>query len=186
MNTGAWWMAATLGAALAAAGGEATAQGVLDSWYTVALAASHNSTDEVEKLLLKGDADPDGIDSVSGHTALDYAVTYDNATMVKLLLDHGGHVDARDASGDTALHWAAELGNLAMMRLLIADKATVDAANRQGITPLMLAAAHSRPAAVRLLLASGADPNKEDFTGRDASGWAAGDPAVTAALETKR
>ncbi|HUZ72904.1 MAG TPA: ankyrin repeat domain-containing protein [Stellaceae bacterium] len=187
MSARAWFMVAALGAAFGLAGGGAAAQpGLMDSWYTVADAAAHNATAQVESLLLKGQSDPDGVNGASGRTALDYAVSFDNMTMATFLLAHGAHVDARDRSGDTALHWAAELGNLAMMRMLIAHKATVDATNRQGITPLMLAAANTQPEAVRLLIARGADPTKEDFTGRDAAGWAAGNPAVVAALDTKK
>ncbi len=187
MNVRAWVMAAAFGAALGLAGGDAAAQpGVMDSWYTIADAASHNATEQVESLLLKGGHNPDSVDGASGHTALEYAVSFNNMTMAKLLLDHDAQVDARDSSGDTALHWAAELGNLTMMRMLIAHKAAIDAANHQGVTPLMLAASHVQPGAVRLLLASGADPAKEDFTGRDATGWAAGNPAVVAALDTKK
>jgi uncharacterized protein len=72
------------------------------------------------------------------------------------------------------------------MRLLIARKAKVDFQNEQGITPIMVAADHAQPASVRLLIASGADPRKQDYTGRDAFGWAAGKPAVLQALNTKR
>jgi uncharacterized protein len=155
-------------------------------WYTVAIAASQNSTDGVKSLLLQGGNDPDGIDSTSGRTALDYAASFNNIEMAKLLLDHGAHVDARDTSGSTALHWAAERGNLEVMRMLLESKANVDAANRQGITPLMLAASHTQPAAVRFLLAHGADPKKQDFSGHDAFGWAAGKPSVVQALNAKR
>ena len=100
-----------------------------------------NETNQVADLLAKGDHDPDALESESGRTALDYAASFDNLAMAKLLLGHGAHVDARDKLGNTALHWAAERGIIDFVRLLIANKATVDATNRQGITPLMTAAA---------------------------------------------
>lgn len=170
-------------AALGFWGGDAAGA---NDWYTVAIAASRNSTEQVLALLLQGGSDPDGADSVGGRTALDYAASFNNLAMAKVLLDHGAHVDARDPSGSTALHWGAERGNLEVMRLLIDNKAAIDAQNRQGITPLMQAASHTQPSAVRLLLASGADPRKQDYTGRDAFGWAAGKPAVLQALNAKR
>jgi uncharacterized protein len=176
-------LAAALGAALAA---PAAAQSSLNSWYGIANAASHNDMAQVQELLLKGEYDPDAIDSHGGRTALDYAVSFDNTAMAALLLDHGALIDARDRDGNTALHWAAARGKLASMRLLIARKATIDAANRQGITPLIVAVQDMQPAAVRLLLENGADPKKQDFTGRDAFGWAAGKPIVLRALEAKR
>jgi uncharacterized protein len=162
------------------------AAALFGDWFTVAIAASHNSIEEVLAVLTHGGADPDVVDSTGGRTALDYAASFNNVQMAKVLLDYGAHVDGRDPTGSTALHWAAERGNLEVMRLLIADKATVDAANREGVTPLMSAASHTQPGAVRLLLANGADPKKQDYTGRDAFGWAAGKPAVMQALNAKR
>jgi ankyrin repeat protein len=166
--------------------GAGVARAQFESWYTVAIAASHNSIDQVQAALARGNADLDGPHSTSGRTALDYAASFNNVAMAKLLLEHGAHVDARDPSGATALHWAAERGNLDVMHVLIDSKAGVDVQNRQGITPLMSAASHAQPGAVRLLIASGADPKKQDYTGRDAFGWAAGQPAVTQALNARR
>ena len=177
--------ALVLGVALGLMASRATAQTDANAWYTVAVAASLNKTAQVQALLLEHSNDPDAIDSTGGRTALGYAASFGNMTMAQMLLDNGAHVDARDSFGSIALHWAAERGDLDMMRLLIEHKATVDFQNRQGITPLMVAAEHAQPAAVRLLLQSGADPRKQDYTGRDAFGWAAGKPAVVQALNTK-
>jgi len=179
------WRLVAMGlGAVVLATSEAAAQ--FDSWYTVAIAASHNSLEQVQAVLARGNADLDGVDSTGGRTGLDYAASFNNVPMATLLLEKGAKVDARDPSGATALHWAAERGNVEVMRLLIDNKASVDAQNRQGITPLMSAASHGQPSAVRLLLASGADPKKQDYTGRDALGWAAGRPAIVQALNAKR
>ncbi len=168
-----------------AAPAQAQQEGAWDSWYTVADAASHNNTQQVAALLQTGDRDPDARESTTGRTALDYAASFDNVAMAQLLLDHNAHVDWTDKLGNTALHYAAELGKLDFMRFLIAKQANVDAPNRQGITPLMAAAGQGKSAAVRLLIASGADPRKQDFTGRDAFGWGAGSPAVQQILAAK-
>jgi ankyrin repeat protein len=175
-------IAAMLGVALAFAAGRAAAQ----SMTSVAMAASRNQTEQVQALLEDRLNDPDVIDGQSGRTALDFAASFDNLTMAQLLLDHGAHIDWRDTMGDSALHYAAERGNLDVMRFLMAHGATVDFANKQGITPIMVASDHGQPDAVRLLLKSGANPKKQDFTGRDAYGWAAGRPAVVQALNTAR
>lgn len=158
----------------------------MNYWYTIAVAASHNETASVQQMLTDPTTDPDVRDGESGRTALDYAASFNNLDMAKLLLDHGAHIDWRDNLGNSALHWAAERGNVAIMRFLIERGATVDFPNTQGITPLMVAAEHGQPAAVRLLLASGADPKKQDFTGRDALGWAEGQPAAMQALNSRR
>jgi uncharacterized protein len=178
--------ALALAGALGLASGSVSAQMIAANYLSVALAAADNATEQVQELLLEGGSDPDGVDSVSKHTALDYAAAFDNVVMAKLLLDHGAHVDAHDLDKSTALHFAAERGSIEMMRFLLASHAAIDAVNRQGVTPLMLAAGHDQPGAVRFLLASGADPKRQDFTGRDAAGWAVGKPAVLEALNPKR
>jgi len=170
-------------AALAAAGAGAQES---QSWYSLAIAASHNSNDRVLELLRRGDQDPDAIDSYSGRTALDFAASFNNVAMATMLVDRGAHVDMRDPVGNTALYWAAERGSLDVMRYLLDNNAAVDVQNKRGETPLMAAAGDKQPGAVRLLIAHGADPRKQDYTGRDAFGWAAGHPAVMQALQAKR
>jgi uncharacterized protein len=153
-------------------------------WYTLVNAAAQNKTEDVEMMLRRGD-NPNYTDS-TGRTPLDYAASFGNAAMVKALLDNGARVDYRDNFGRTALHWAAEVGQSESLRLLLAAKAPVDATARQGITPLMLAAGGNKADAVKLLLAAGADPKKQDYTGRDAIGWAAGKPAALRVLQAGR
>jgi uncharacterized protein len=153
-------------------------------WYTLANAAAQNKTDDVEMMLRRGD-NPNYVDG-AGRTPLGYAAGFGNARMVKSLLDNGARIDYRDSFGRIALHWAAELGQVGSIRLLLAAKSPVDATARQGITPLMLAACGNKGEAVKLLLAAGADPKKQDYTGRDATGWADGKPASLRVLEAAR
>jgi uncharacterized protein len=56
--------------------------------------------------------------------------------------------------------------------MLLDAKAPVDIESKRGVTPLMLAAERGHREIVRLLLARGADSNKQDYTGRNALGWA--------------
>lgn len=153
-------------------------------WYTLANAAAQNKTEDVAGMLRRGD-NPNFTDS-AGRTPLGYAAAFGNAAMLKALLESGARVDYRDNFGRTALHWAAEGGQAESIRLLVAAKAPVDATARQGITPLMLAAGGNKSDAVKALLAGGADPKKQDFTGRDALGWAAGKPAALRVLQAAR
>jgi ankyrin repeat protein len=152
-------------------------------WYTMANAAALNKTEDVEGMVRRGD-NPNFTDG-QGRTPLDYAAIFGNAAMMKLLLDGGARVDYRDNFGRIPLHWAAESGQAETVRLLLAAKSPVDATARQGITPLMLAAANNRAEAVKVLLAGGADAKKQDFTGRDAIGWAAGKPASLRVLQAR-
>jgi ankyrin repeat protein len=175
-------MAAVLGLGVAIAAQHAAAQFSESDVYTIPMAAARNDTALVQSLLEDPLKDPNLIESFGGRTALDYAASFNNAQMATMLLSHNAHVDARDKEGNTALGYAAERGNLDLMRILLDAKANPNAANRDGMTPLMLAADKTQTEAVRMLLAHGADPKKQDFTGRDAFGWAAGKPAVLTAL----
>ena len=151
-------------------------------WYTIANAAAANKTDDVAQMIRRGD-NPNFIDSF-GRTPLGYAAAFDNVRMLKLLLDADARIDYRDSFGSTALHWAAEKGSVESIKVLLAAKAPVDAINKQGITPLMLAAGANKGEAVRVLLESGADPKKQDYTGRDARSWAQGKPNSMRALQS--
>ncbi len=158
----------------------ARAQLSFPDWYTLANAAAQNKTEDVAALLRRGD-NPNFLDSF-GRTPLSYAAAFGNTAMVKLLLDGDARIDYRDTFGSTALHWAAEIGRTEAVKQLLSAKSPVDATNKQGITPLMLAAGGNKGDTVRVLLNAGADPRKQDFTGRDAMGWAAGKPNALRAL----
>jgi len=150
-------------------------------WYTIATAASGNKIDEVRVLLTKG-ANPNTSDS-QGRTALSYAAQLGNLEMAVLLINAGASPDVRDKLGNSPVHWAADSGHLQLLRLLCDVHAGIDVANRQGITPLMMASGRGNLPIVKLLLTRGANPKKQDYTGRDALGWAAGQPAVMRALQ---
>ncbi len=144
----------------------------ISSYYDVAMAAAGNKTDDVIGMLQEGKI-PNVTDD-SGETPIGYAAQFGNIRMLQALIYYKAKVDARDRLGNTPLHWAAQRGDIAAIELLLGAKAMVDPQNRQGVTPLMMAVSHSRVPAVRLLLKNGADPHKQDFTGRDAIGWADG------------
>ena len=172
--------------ALALAASDARAQSIplggfdLSGWYDMATAAGRNKTDDVRAMLIAG-KNPDIADT-DGQTPLGYAASFGNFEMAKVLLHYNAPVDRRDSLGNTPLHWAAQRGSVDVMQLLINAKAPIDAQNRQGITPLMLAASRGQVGAVRVLIKNGADPRKQDYTGRDATGWAEGKAQVLQAL----
>ncbi len=174
---------ATIGAAtLALCGTSFAQQADLTGLYTIAGAASRDKTDDVLRQL-QDKKDPNVTDD-NGETPLCYAAQFGDLRMTQGLLYYGANVNARDPFGNIALHWAAQKGSTDVVQALLNAKSVVDAQNRQGVTPLMMAAQNGQSLAVRLLLKSGADPKKQDFTGRDAAGWAQGKPAVLTALHT--
>jgi ankyrin repeat protein len=173
-------------ALLAAAAGSAHAQIFTDQfnsqWYTIVNAAANNNINDVRTFIAKrvnvNQTDP------QGRTALSFAAELGNVDIARELLDARASPDQRDKLGSVPLHWAANNGRVDMIKVLVAGHATVDAPDKQGITPLMSAITHNQVASVKALLAGGADPRKQDFTGRDAFGWAASQPAIVQALKS--
>lgn len=136
----------------------------------VSRATAQNDVGKVRSLLLNGNSpnDTDG----GGRTGLHVAATNGNIQIVAILIKAGATIDQRDGLGETALHYAAEHDQVEIVKLLLDVGAAIDVQDRNGMTPLMLGARAGKVEIVRTLLARGANPNKTDFTGRDAAGWA--------------
>jgi ankyrin repeat protein len=91
-----------------------------------------------------------------GATPLMYAAAFGNARQMKLLLEAGADVNARNTFNATALIWAG--GDAVKSRLLIEHGADINVRTQQGRTALMRAAKRNGNAdLVRLLLEKGAD-----------------------------
>ena len=72
-------------------------------------------------------------------TALDWAARNGHEDVVKLLLDRGAEVNAKDANGWTALHLATRQGHKGVVLLLLGRGSDVGAKTSRGSTPLDLA-----------------------------------------------
>ncbi len=101
-----------------------------------------------------------------GETVLHRATSYIHAEnreqLVRVLLDAGAPVEARDGSGNTPLHWATGYGCVPCVARLLAHGANVNATRNDGGTPLHRAHATTVPA----LLAAGANVQARDRSGR--------------------
>ena len=148
----------------------------------VLAAATQGDAGQIDWIMAAG-GNADEADK-EGRTALMRAAMSNFTAVAQTLLNHSARIDLRDKLGDTALHWAAQTGSVSVMRVLLAFHPDVNSADSRGITPLMLAASHNKVDAVRLLLQYHADPRKTDYTGRDALGWAGGNPRIVSLLET--
>ena len=148
----------------------------------VLAAATQGDAGQIDWIMAAG-GNADEADK-EGHTALMRAAMANFSAVAQSLLQHEARIDLRDKLGDTALHWAAQMGSTSVLRVLLAFHPDVNSADSRGITPLMLAASHNKLDAVRLLLQFHADPRKTDYTGRDALGWASGNPRIVSLLET--
>ena len=98
-----------------------------------------------------------------GATPLMYAAAFGNVGQMKLLLESGAAVNARNAFNATALIWAG--GDPVKSQMLLDHGADVNVRTQQGRTALMVAAKRNGNAAlVRLLLERGADTKAADDT----------------------
>jgi ankyrin repeat protein len=107
-----------------------------------------------------------------GATLLMHAAAFGNVETLRLLIDRGANVNAKNDFDATALLWAARDPEKA--RLLVEHGADVNARSKQGRTPLMLASLrHGGSQTVARLLAKGAEVNVKDGKGDTALGLAA-------------
>jgi ankyrin repeat protein len=118
-----------------------------------------------QKLIAKG-ADVNQQNSY-GYSALHVAAASGDAKVVKLLLEAGANVNARNPTG-SALARAAQQGNAEIVRLLLQAGADVEAKDDSGWTPLFSAAMTGGAETVEVLLRAGVNINA-----RANNGWTA-------------
>ena len=135
---------------------------------------------KIEQLLESG-ANINARSSINRYYALQYAVDWPDANLVKLLLDKGADIKLTDDGGDTALMEAASSDdpqNKIIVRLLLERGADVQAGGNRA---LLNAAKEGGPEVVQLLLKKGADPNARNSV--PYSGDRAGDTALMYAAQ---
>ncbi len=107
---------------------------------------------EAARILLENGA---GVDIVAGNPMrvmpLHSAASARNLPAVRLLLEHGAPVNARQHLGWTAIHAAAQNGDRAMVELLLQHGADPKAPNDEGKTPAMVAKAKGHAELAALL-----------------------------------
>lgn len=121
---------------------------------------------EIARLLLKKGS---GIDTPykDKSTPLMRAVRKGSVQMVKLLIDTGTDVNARDNQYETALNLACKLDEIAgsVVRILIAAGVDVNAVNSYHDTPLADACERSNLEVARLLIEAGASIERKNHNG---------------------
>jgi len=104
---------------------------------------------------------------------------------IKLILAHGGNINAVDGNGMTALHLASQQGNKDVVALLLDNGAQVNAESKSLDTPLNLAVDSKSMDIIQLLLEHGAKPdtraNASGFSPLYKAVWQ-GDTAIAALL----
>lgn len=132
---------------------------------TALMSASTSSDFDLMKILLDHHADPN-IRSNDEQTAL---ITCFKREGIKMLLDAGADIEAKDNIGNTVLIQACHFG-LAndAVKFLVNCGANVNAKNNFGYTPLMVSAEMGYADNVKLLLESGANIYEKTEEGDDA------------------
>ncbi|CAE7699832.1 ANKRD50, partial [Symbiodinium pilosum] len=92
-----------------------------------------------------------------GATLLQKATHSGSTTILKLIVEKGGILNAKGSYGYTPLHEACYLGVPEVCELLLSVKANVDALSKNGSTPLLVAAREGRTAICESLLKHNAD-----------------------------
>jgi ankyrin repeat protein len=120
------------------------------------LIAIRNGDHSRVQKLLEARADVNTVDN-DGTTALMHSVIESDVKMMKLLIDRGAKVNAKNASDSTALMYAAT--NLPKTRLLVEAGADVNATNKRGATPMNVAVtSFGSTAVLKLLTSKGGKP----------------------------
>ncbi|MCE9508301.1 MAG: ankyrin repeat domain-containing protein [Alphaproteobacteria bacterium] len=105
-----------------------------------------------------------------GDTALLRALKNKNPEIVKMLLDKGADVNARDNEDTPLLIWAmlCAQNNVQIVELFLSRGADINAKDRNGATPLMFAVNWGYTEVVRLLVERGADLSLKNKAGETA------------------
>jgi hypothetical protein len=136
-------------------------------------ARREGSASLVFQMLTRG-ADPRAHDSL-GVTALHLAAETGDAETIRLLIEKGAEIDARDSlAGFTPLEDAAASNHLESVRLLLSRGPDINVATNPPraklevgkLTPLMRAAVFGTPQMIEILLQAGAKVNEKDVQGR--------------------
>ena len=112
--------------------------------------------------------------SGSNSSALHEAIATKDSELVRILIEGGANVDAKDVFGKPALHEAIALGDPAMVNILVEAGADVNAKNAFGDPALHRAILEGDSEMVRILVEAGADVNINN---------AFGDSAVSRAVQ---
>ncbi|KAI2472424.1 ankyrin repeat-containing domain protein [Annulohypoxylon bovei var. microspora] len=99
---------------------------------------------------------------IYGKTPLIFAVEFGHYESVRLLINYGSNIEARDSSGLTPLGLALSYGYIAKTQILLLNGADIEAKDYYGRTPLLLAEKRGSPAITALLLENYSDLEAEE------------------------
>ena len=131
-------------------------------------------TPQQVEAVIKAGTDVNAINELGWRTPLmNAAGRNNNPEVLRVLIQAGANVNAKDNYGSTPLMYAALNDNSEVFKALIQAGANVNAKNDDGWTPLMLAAGDNSAEVVSVLIKGGADVNAKFDDGRTALSFAA-------------
>ena len=134
---------------------------------------NRESPETIKALLEKGvDVNEKNIVALNIFTPLFCAIAFyfgPEANIIKLLVEFGAKVDARNARGSTPLIFAVAQRNLEAIKILIELGADINAKNAIGNTPLICATiTNASSEIIKTLIDFGADVNAKNDKGKTA------------------
>jgi len=151
--------------------------------YTFLKAVKDKDGDTAMKMLDQpGSTIVNARDITSGETGLHIAVSRRDATWLTFLLGKGANPNISDKRGVSPLMLATQLGFSEGVQALAARGARIDVTNDAGETPLISAVHRRDIAMMRILLQAGANPDRNDNSGRSARDYAQLDGSSSALL----
>lgn len=129
--------------------------------YLAVYQDAHNTVEALLKYGANPNTTPqaDSDINLNGETALSYAATVTEHSLITLMLLGAGAYDDKEQYQWTDLHRAAAAGNEQEVATLLANGATPDARDILGCTPLMAACFFGHTAVARQLVTAGANPD---------------------------
>jgi ankyrin repeat protein len=127
-----------------------------DGWTPLHLAAFFGNDAAARVLLNKGASPAERSTNAMENLPLHAAAAGRHAAMVKLLIEHGSPVGARQNGGWTALHAAAQNGDVAMAEILVSAGADISTRAENNQCPMDLALTKGHQRMVEFLEAHGA------------------------------
>ena len=146
-----------------------------NSCLSFAVGFNHLNAQAIAAMLLAQGVDVNAHNFLGETPLITAADSQVNPALIKLLLDHGADVSARDPNGETAFfkfilsnHKFDDPAVLQITKILFDAGADVNDKDINGITPLMQAAYSGNQALIKLLLDHGAKISLRDNKGKTA------------------
>jgi serine/threonine-protein phosphatase 6 regulatory ankyrin repeat subunit B len=132
---------------------------------TAFLVAAWRGRKRIVEVLLEQEVDVDTTvptTKFGGWTALIAVSVQGNPDIVKLLLDNGADMNAKDEKGNTALFHASGRGHAEIVEMLLDNEADMNAKDKNGQTALIEASEKGHAEIVVMLLEKGVNMNVDD------------------------